>query len=161
MLRIKAAIPALLVCFLFACKKDGYINSPTARVSFSVDTLKFDTVFTTVGSVTQSVKIFNDNDQKLLLSDIHLAGGAASAYFINIDGAPAIQQTNIEVDPNDSLYIFVSVRIDPNTANLPFVVQDSIQVSFNGSSKYIQLQAWGQNAHFSHQPGDQYQYPVD
>ena len=38
--------------------------------------------------------------------------------------------------------------MDPNSANLPFIIRDSIQVSYNGKTKWVQLEAWGQNAHF-------------
>ncbi len=75
-------------------------------------------------------------------------GGAASVFKINIDGASVTDASNIELDANDSIYLFVSVYINPSTVNLPFILQDSILVSFNGNQKYIQLQAWGQNANF-------------
>jgi hypothetical protein len=145
---------SFLLAFVFAflilisCKKDSFISSPDAQISFSADTIFFDTVFTTTGSITQSVKIFNLNNQKLLFSSVRLMGGIQSPFKLNIDGAPGPENDNIEVDPNDSIYVFVSVNINPNASNLPFVLQDSIQVSFNGTSRYIQLQAWGQNAHF-------------
>jgi len=102
----------------------------------------------TAGSITQSVKIINTNNQKLQLTDVRLMGGSPSFFHINIDGSPGPEQDNIDLDAGDSLYIFVAVSINPNSANLPFIVQDSIQVSFNGNRQYIQLQAWGQNAHF-------------
>jgi predicted amidophosphoribosyltransferase len=55
-----------------SCTKDSFITSPAALIGLSDDTLHFDTVFTSVGSVTQSLKIFNLNDQKLRLSNIEL-----------------------------------------------------------------------------------------
>ncbi|HTQ64399.1 MAG TPA: choice-of-anchor Q domain-containing protein [Puia sp.] len=132
----------------FSCKKDSFITSSGAIISFSADTLYFDTVFTSTGSITEFVKINNLNDQKLMLSGIKLMGGTQSPFKINIDGAVGPESTNIEMAANDSLYIFVTVTINPSSANLPFVIEDSIQVSFNGNTRYIQLQAWGQNAHF-------------
>ena len=75
-------------------------------------------------------------------------GGNNSVFKININGAAVSNVTNIEIDPNDSIYVFVSVYINPNANNLPFILQDSIQVGFNGNTRYIQLQAYGQNAHF-------------
>src|SRR5580765_2604076 len=143
-------IPAIL--FIFSCKKDSFITSSDAQVSFSSDSLFFDTVFTTTGSVTESIKVFNLNDQKLILSDIKLAGGNSSPFKINVDGAAGPEANNIEVSANDSLYIFITVTVNPTTANLPFLLLDSIQVSFNGNTRYIQLQAWGQNAHFLKSP---------
>jgi hypothetical protein len=145
--------PTLLILFfaaalILSCQKDSFITSKGALVSFSSDTLFFDTVFTTTGSVTQSVKIFNNNNQKLRLSDVKVMGGTQSYFSVNIDGSPGPEQSNIEIEANDSLYIFVAVRINPTSDNLPFIAQDSIAVAFNGNTQYIQLQAWGQNAHF-------------
>lgn len=137
-----------VVLLISACRKNSFITSPNALVEFSDDTLQFDTVFVSTGSITQSVRIINDNDQKLHLSSIRLMGGAQSMFHINIDGTPGPELTNVDLDAGDSLYIFVAIQIDPQSANLPFVVQDSIQVDFNGVSRYIQLEAWGQNAHF-------------
>jgi hypothetical protein len=64
-----------LLIFLFSCKKDSFITSPGALVTITADTLKYDTVFTTTGSITQSFKIINENDQKLNISSIKLMGG--------------------------------------------------------------------------------------
>lgn len=148
---MKYLLPGLAVILLFlaaSCRKTSFINSPDATVEFSADTLQFNTVFTTTGSVTQSIKIFNLNDKKLKLSTVKLMGGASSAFKINVDGTPGVTFSDLELEPNDSVYIFVSVTINPNLAYLPFIVQDSILVNYNGSNRYIQLQAFGQNAHF-------------
>ena len=75
-------------------------------------------------------------------------GGNASSFKININGMPTSEADNITIDANDSIYVFVSVTINPNTAKLPFIVSDSILISYNGNSKFVQLQAYGQNAHF-------------
>jgi len=131
-----------------SCKKDSFITSPDAILGIPSDALKFDTVFTSVGSVTQSFKINNGNNQKLLLSSVKLMGGTASAFKININGIAAQEQTNIELAANDSMYVFVSVQINPNLDNLPFIVKDSIQVSYNGNTRFVQLEAYGQNANF-------------
>lgn len=143
------AVPILLfVVVLVSCSKTSFISSPDATVGFSSDTLQFDTVFTTTGSITQSFKIFNLNNQKLRLSDIKLMGGTASAFKLNVDGTPGVGFSGVELEANDSVYVFVSVSINPNANNLPFIVSDSIQVSYNGNNRFIQLRAFGQNAHF-------------
>ncbi len=147
----KYLLPWLLflffTCFL-SCKKESFITSPEARLSSSVDTVKFDTVFTTVGSVSQSFKIFNDNAQKLRLSSVKLMGGAASPFKININGTASAQLNDVDIAANDSIYIFVTVSVTPNAANLPYLLMDSIQVMFNGNTRFIQLEAYGQNAKF-------------
>ncbi len=53
----------IVALMALACKKDSFITG-NANLSTSADTLHFDTVFTTIGSVTHYFRIFNDNDQK-------------------------------------------------------------------------------------------------
>ncbi len=140
------AFVLFLGIFTQACKKTGIVTDPGALVFASADTLSFDTVFTSVGSVTKSFKIFNPNDEKIVLSEVKLLG--MDNYFkINVDGSPG-NATNVEIEPNDSIYVFVAVNINPSVSTLPFVVQDSISIKYNGNEKQIQLQAYGKNARF-------------
>ncbi len=75
-------------------------------------------------------------------------GGATSVFKININGSPVTETSNVELDANDSIYVFVSVSINPNPANLPFIISDSILINYNGIDRFVQLQAYGQNAVF-------------
>ena len=145
---MRLLLTASLLLLLFSCSKNNFITSPDASLNISADTLKFDTVFTTIGSITQRFKIRNDNNQKLNLTGITLAGGAASTYQLNINGQATNSATNIALDKNDSLYVFVKLTVTPTVANLPFIVQDSIRIQFNGNTRWVQLQAYGQNARF-------------
>jgi hypothetical protein len=140
-------IISLLLIF-FSCRKDSFITSPDARVTIIADTLKYDTVFVTAGSVYQSFSIINENNQKLRLTSVKLMGGSNSVYKMNVDGTPGTLFNNIEIEANDSLHVFVQVNVNPNANNLPFILRDSIQISYNGNNRLVQLEAWGQNAHF-------------
>ncbi|RYY68391.1 MAG: hypothetical protein EOO13_12465, partial [Chitinophagaceae bacterium] len=141
---------ALLLCTLafISCEKDSFITSGDARLNISADSIRFDTVFTSIGSVTQSFKIRNDNEQQLRLSQVKLMGGGNSPFKININGIAATELTNVEIAAEDSIYIFVSVTVDPTTANLPFILSDSISIQYNGNQRWVQLEAYGQNARF-------------
>ena len=143
-----AAATISFVILLFSCRKDSFITSPDAQVGFSADTLKYDTVFVASGSAYRTLKIINENNQKLRLSSLRLMGGTASAYKMNVDGIAGTQFSNLEIEANDSLYVFVQVNVNPSAGNLPFIIRDSIQVSYNGKNRLVQLEAWGQNAHF-------------
>lgn len=138
----------LTTAIISSCKKDSFITSSDARLSLSEDTLHFDTVFATLGSTTQFLKIFNNNDQKLKISSIQLMGGTASFFKLNVDGTPGTTFNNIEIEANDSIYLFATVRIDPNSNTLPFLVQDSVKIDFNGNTEWLQLDAFGKNANF-------------
>ncbi len=141
-------LSGLAIFLTISCKKETFNTSPDARVDISIDTLRFDTVFVSAGSVTQSVKIYNPNNQKIKLSSIELGGGQLSAYDINIDGIPGPSVSDLEMEANDSLYIFVTVNINPNADKAPFIVTDSIHFTVNGRKRNIQLEAYGQNAHY-------------
>lgn len=133
---------------IISCKKDRLLTDANASLTINRDTLNFDTVFTSTGSITQYFTIVNPNKQKIQLSSVKLMGGSASAFKINADGIAGPTINNIEIEANDSIYVFVLVTINPNAANLPFVINDSIQINWNGNKTYKHLQAWGQNAHF-------------
>ncbi|MEO5984995.1 MAG: hypothetical protein ABIP80_05785 [Ferruginibacter sp.] len=140
-------VALIFLFFLSACKKDGFITDADAKLSIA-DSLKFDSVFTTTGSVTRSFKIFNQNERKILISKVKLAGGINSPFRINVNGSPASEIDNLEIAANDSIYIFVSVTINPSSSTLPFIVQDSIIINYNGLTRFVQLEAYGRNAIF-------------
>lgn len=142
------ALTGLLFFMVFGCTKTSFITSKDAQLSTSADTLHFDTVFTTTGSITNRFKIFNPNQQKLLLNSVQLVGGSTSPFKINVDGLPGINFRDIEVEAGDSLYVFVTVSINPTSANMPFLVRDSISIEYNGNKKNVQLDAFGRNAYF-------------
>jgi len=75
-------------------------------------------------------------------------GGGSSGFKMNVDGIVGTQFSNLDIEANDSLYLFVQVNVNPGAGNLPFIIRDSIQVSYNGKNRLVQLEAWGQNANF-------------
>jgi hypothetical protein len=133
------------VGYLFSCEDEKYLSSADVKLNFSVDTVMFDTVFTTVGSTTQHLKIYNPYNQKVLISSIKLAKGDMSSFRLNINGVSANEIDNIEMAPLDSMYIFVEVTVDPNGQNLPLVVKDSIEFVTNNNRQNVDLIAWGQD----------------
>jgi hypothetical protein len=139
---------AAVIFLASSCKKDSFSDDPDLRLQTSVDSLHFDTVFTSTGSITQFIKIFNDNDKGIHVQSVRLMGGATSPFKINVDGTPGPQVMNVSIAANDSAYIIVTVSINPTIPNLPFIVQDSIEIVYNGNKRFIQLDAYGQNAHF-------------
>ncbi|PKP35008.1 MAG: hypothetical protein CVU00_04210 [Bacteroidetes bacterium HGW-Bacteroidetes-17] len=147
--RVFFVIPIAVLLFLSSCKKDKFTDIPTGQaLSFSNDSIVFDTVFTTIGSITKQLKVYNNSANKVLIKSIELAGGEASAYRLNIDGVAALKIEDIELDGGDSLYIFIKVLIDPNNINSPFVVSDQLRFNTDLNFQIISLVAWGQNANY-------------
>ncbi len=130
---------------LISCEDEGYLDSPDASVRFSNDTIMFDTIFTTIGSTTQNLKVYNPYNEDILISRVRIAGGDFSNFRLNINGERSNDAYDIEVPARDSIFIFVEVTIDPNGQNLPMVVQDSIEFTTNANRQKIQLIAYGQD----------------
>jgi hypothetical protein len=138
-----------LLIILISCRKNEIIDTnPSLKLTFSNDTVIFDTVFTTIGSSTQALTVYNRNENKVVISAIRLAGGSNSPYSLNIDGMPGDAATDVEIAGQDSIYIFARVTVDPNQQSNPFIVTDSILFQTNGNLQYVDLVAYGQNAHF-------------
>jgi hypothetical protein len=129
----------------FSCEKDNYITNGNAKLSFSLDTLMFDTIFTTIGSTTQSFRVINPNNQSILVSSIKLAGGDKSPYRLNIDGEMKNLVSDVVIPSHDSIYIFVELTVDPNGVNQPMVVKDSVLFMTNNQLQDVNLMAWGQD----------------
>ena len=130
-----------------ACNDEIFSTNPNDRLTLTIDTLTFDTVFTTLGSATSKIMIYNHNNSALKISHIGIAGGKDSPFKINVDGSKNTnnQFDNIEIRAHDSLYIFVAVTINPNNSNSPLLVKDSLVFLTNSVSQNIKLQAFGQN----------------
>ncbi len=131
-----------------ACNKQRITDNPSDRLAFAIDTLTFDTVFSSLGSSTRLMKVFNPNNQRIRISRLQLAGGAASPFRINVDGLSGTSFENIEIAANDSLYIFAEVTIDPGNQDNPFLVMDSVVFETNGNIQDVKLAAYGQDAYF-------------
>ncbi|KQB99641.1 hypothetical protein AQF98_19005 [Pedobacter sp. Hv1] len=119
-----------------------------AKISFSTDSILFDTVFTSIGSTSRRLKIYNRNPKAINISHIKLSGGSTSPFSLNINGQAVTEADLIKLNGNDSINVFVKVSINPTTQNLPFIVQDSILLYYNGNKQSIPLVAYGQNAIF-------------
>ncbi|MFZ4542502.1 MAG: right-handed parallel beta-helix repeat-containing protein [Saprospiraceae bacterium] len=137
-----------LSLFLGSCKKEGLITDAGAKIVFSNDTLRFDTVFTKVGSATRFIKILNPHNQSIQLSKVYLEKGSSSLFNLNIDGVSGDLQENIVIPAKDSIYVFAEVTIDPNRTENPFVIDEKLIVEVNGNQQSMVLEAWGQNANY-------------
>jgi hypothetical protein len=124
-----------------------YEEDPDARLAFTLDTVFFDTVFTTIGTVTESFRVQNPHNRFIRIDEITLAGGSSSVFRINVDGTPGTRFSNIEIAPKDSIYLFVEATLDPNGSDDILRIQDSITFMTNGNLQDIDLVAWGQDVH--------------
>lgn len=148
MKRYGLLIFALLILFS-ACRKVNTISTdPSCKLSFSADTVLFDTVFTTLGSSTHQLKVYNPYQEDLNITEIRLMGGEQSRFKVNFDGESGTVFRDKVIPAKDSLFTFLNVTIDPSDLTTPFIVEDSMMFITNGNTQMVRLVAWGQNARY-------------
>ena len=146
----------LSFCFI-SCKKDKLLMDPSVKLSFSQDSVLFDTVFTTIGSATRHIRVKNNYNQKINISSVRLEQGTSSNFIMNVDGISGKVVNNVEILANDSAYIFIQVKVDPTNSLSPLIIQDKILFDINGNTQSVALEAWGQDAHY-HYPDKAIQF---
>ena len=142
-------ISCMIILVIFSsCKKDQILTDSSATLRFSTDTVMFDTVFTTIGSATKQLKIYNTYNKIIKISSIRLGGSSSSNFKINVNGYASSNVSDIEINPGDSMFIFVKVTVDPNNKNTPYLITDSLMFVTNGNLQKVKLTAFGQDAYF-------------
>jgi hypothetical protein len=137
----------LSLAIITACKRDqGISTNPENKLNFSTDSILFDTVFTSIGSTSRSLKIFNTSKSNIQITNIRLVGGQNSPFKINVNGVSQASVNNIRVNGKDSIYLFVKAIINPTAADATFLVQDTLEFLTNGNLQKIPVVAYGQNA---------------
>ena len=148
---MRVIVSFLVLCLLAftACRKNDDITTSTdVQLSFSSDTVLFDTVFTAVGSINKRIKVYNNDSKAINITNIRLGEGLSSFFSLIINGVVTNEKSNVQVGGKDSISIYVKATINSNTQNKPFIVEDSIVFNTNGNRQAIKLIAYGQNARF-------------
>jgi hypothetical protein len=140
-----------IILFIFSftlfwgCEREYVLQGGSQELSFSTDTVAFDTIFTSIGSTTQNFRVYNPVQEDVIIDAVELAGGDDSDFIINVNGIAGSMVYDVPVRGNDSLFVFVEVNVNPTSENSPFVVSDSI-FFYTGNQIYtIHLLAYGQN----------------
>lgn len=141
------ALPIFIVLVFAQCKKDT-LTQDKVKLEFSTDTLSFDTLFTTLGSTTKSIRVRNPFNQTLEVGRIKLSDTTSSYFRINVDGISGKSFDNIQILPKDSIYIFIEVTVNPSESELPFLIENAILFESGAQKQKVVLQAYGQNARF-------------
>ncbi|MBP5541931.1 MAG: hypothetical protein J6X88_09815 [Bacteroidales bacterium] len=152
------ALAAMLVLFCACQKEYEFIASDDAQLTFSADTLAFDTVFTHMGTTTRQVKVYNRGSEGVRIAEVTLAQGHASRFRLNVDGDTSMVARDIDIAAGDSIFIFVRANIRPDLSTEPFLIEDAIEFRITRSNvQRLPLTAYGRNAVY-HVPTDTIHY---
>ncbi|MBQ9340618.1 MAG: right-handed parallel beta-helix repeat-containing protein [Paludibacteraceae bacterium] len=132
------SLPTLL---LPSCE-ERLTSDGSLGIVFSEDTVFFDTVFTTAGSSTHRVMLYNPNREAVMIHSVRLETG--DAFIVNFDGEQNLSLVREQkLSGGDSLFIFVRADIDPTNSTNPLLVEDKLLLSVGDHTETLLLQAYG------------------
>lgn len=132
---------------------DRFSTDPSYALWFPEDTISFDTVLTTVGSATRTLKVYNPQSEGIRIASVRLEGGSESLFRVNVDGEPLLRENgsagyDFEVRGGDSLYVRVEVTLPDHNSDAVFHVVDKLIFRLgNGRVQELALTASGQDAY--------------
>ena len=138
MMRIKFLILPLLALLVVACSDyETFSDNPSFRLTFSEDTIAFDTLISTIPSSTKTLYAFNNNGNGLRISNIQLEGGAESLFRVNVDGRYLADGTwsDFEVLKHDSLVIRIEMTPPEVGSTEPLYFEDKLHFLLENGAK--------------------------
>lgn len=127
-----------------SCISDAVSTSPTDILTFSRDTVNFDTVFTDLGTPTARLVVANRAKKGIVISSIRLKN-PDSNFQINVDGVSGKTFHDVEIWKEDSIFMFIECFIPETAGNEPYRVEDELEFVTNGVTQTVLLEAYGQN----------------
>jgi hypothetical protein len=135
----------LLLCLCaFTCCKEDFTTDGSKRLSYSADTVKFDTVFSDVLTPTRKIMVYNQTEENIRIEECALQNNS-ECFQINVNGRSGTAFQNIEIEAGDSLHLFVQLLIPEGEKEKPLLIEDFISFSYNGNQDRVILSAYGQD----------------
>ena len=115
---------SIFLC-LSGCREYKVSNDPSLRLSFSCDTLFFDTVFTEQGSATAQIMVYNRNKSAVMIDHVWLSD--CSYFRVNVDGEADLSRLhNLQINGGDSVFVFIRADINPTSQDTPLLISDKL-----------------------------------
>lgn len=130
------------------CKPREEELQTSGALEFSADTVKFDTVFTTLRTVTKRLWVYNRNPKGVNVDLVALDQPAASPYTLIINGDLKQTASNLFIRGEDSLLILVRAKLPDNGQNgaaKGYVLEEKLNFRTNGQDQHVLLRSFGQN----------------
>ena len=142
-------ILSTFIIILSSCVREEFYQGSNIQLELSTDTLRFDTVFTELGSSTRSMTLHNPYDKTVRIKNIYFEK-RQERFRMNVDGFSGETIENVDVLPGDSIYLFAEVTINPDQdiSASPFIIEEHVILEYEDGTQKILLEAWGQNANY-------------
>ncbi len=137
----------LILGTILSCQEDENDTvNPYFQLTFSTDTLTFDTLFTGFASTTKQLKVKNTSSNAVSITHLYLLN-SESAYRLNVNGTQSDDVSDIELDAKDSLYIFIEVDLPAMDEDAARLIEDHLCFEVNGNLQEVILETYAQDVY--------------
>jgi len=139
-----------------ACDDDSFSTSASNLLSFSTDTVRLDTIFSTLPTATQSLWAYNRSDDGIRCTSIRLENGSQSGFRVNVDGTylgptSGYKIADVDIRKGDSIRIFVEATLSTQQEEGPQQAEDRLVFTLeSGVEQSVSLNAFAWNADILH-----------
>ena len=149
---------SLLLFTVTGCISDDTFSTDSSkRLTFTSDTIHFDTLFSTIASSTKQTMVYNYSGENLRIATVRLQRGNQTGYRVNVSGSYLDNNTgsiikDIEIRNGDSIRVFIEMTPKRNGAFEPVKVEDNIIFTLeSGVQQSVALSArvWDAEIHES------------
>lgn len=142
----------ILVMAASCTDDESFSTSRTDLLTFTIDTVKMDTVFSRVPAATKSFWIHNNSTNGIRCAKVALEKGNQIGFRVNVDGEylsseRGYQLNDIEVRKGDSIRVFVELTSPEQGKIEPSLIEDNLVFQLeSGAQQRVNLNAWSWDA---------------
>ena len=118
---------------------------PAQRLTFSTDTVFFDTLLTAVRPYTRRLVVRNPTNQAVQIQSVGLLKAEKSVYRLRINGDLKQQAQNLRLLARDSVLIVIEPTLQTTTTDATLLLSDSLVFEVANNRQFVTILAWGQN----------------
>ena len=141
---MKYILIIMSIVFAISCRDRVKLDRSSA-LEYSSDTIQFDTVFTDTGTRTRQWKIYNRSDGRIIIDKLTSEAGSETQYIINVDGRMIGDGVELELQPGDSVFVFVQARLKESGTDTALIYREYLAVSYSGRTDRIPILSYGQD----------------
>ena len=144
-------VPLLLLLMLACSEDESWTTDSSALLTFSSDTIAFDTLLSSVPSSTKTLTLLNYNKKGLRVVRVWLGEGGSSSFRANVDGQYLVdgEGQDFEVRGRDSIVVRLEVTPRETGQDGPVGFQDKLLFQLeSGVVQQVILTAGAQDALF-------------
>lgn len=127
---------------------DEFTTSPSAKLTFSVEALSLDTVFSTVPSPAKSFWVYNHSGSGIRCQTVRLERGNQTGFRVNVDGvylgpATGYQTNEVQLYKGDSIRVYVELTSRQANQKEPLQLNDNLVFTLeSGVQQILPLSVW-------------------